>query len=95
MENHVSHRVKIRTPVMEVKLTLNLLIALWTVFIFQNIPAIIHAIIAGNEIEIVDPNRMLCRNIADEHKITFGDTSEWLYRGTNNKINVKNATTER
>lgn len=43
-----------------------------------DLPAMIHAMIAGNEIENVDPNKMLTKNTVDEQKITFGDFSEWL-----------------
>lgn len=52
-----------------------------------------HAIIAGREIENVDPNRILSNKIVNEQKTTFGDVSEWLYRGINSMINVKNSTT--
>lgn len=37
-----------------------------------------HAIIAGSEIENVDPNRRLSNKMVNEQKITFGDVSEWL-----------------
>lgn len=55
----------------------------------------IHAIIAGNEIENVDPNKMLTIKMVDAQNITFGEVSEWLYRGKNSITNVKKHTTEK
>lgn len=60
---------------------------------FKHLPAIIHAIIAGNEIKNVDDSKMLSNKIVNEQNIMFGDVSEWLYRGTNDITNVKKATT--
>lgn len=43
----------------------------------------IQAIIAGNETESVDASRMLSMKIVMQQNATFGDASEWVYRGKN------------
>lgn len=53
----------------------------------------IHAMIAGREIENVLPNRILIKKIVAEQKSTFGEVSEWLYRGKNSMTKVKKNTT--
>lgn len=42
------------------------------------LPAMSHAMIAGIEIEHVDPSKTLSRNIVNEQNKTVGDVSEWL-----------------
>lgn len=56
-------------------------------------PAIIQTMIAGREIENVDPNKILTKKMVNEQKVTFGDVSEWLYRGKNSMTKAKNSTT--
>lgn len=46
--------------------------------IVNGLPAISHAIMAGREMESVDPNKMLSTKIVAEQKTTFGAVSEWL-----------------
>lgn len=42
------------------------------------LPAMSHAMIAGSEIENVDPKRRLSKRIVVEQNTTFGEVSEWL-----------------
>lgn len=53
-----------------------------------------HKVIAGSEVENIDPSRTLCNKTVTEQKMTFGEVSEWLYRGNSNKIKVKNNQTK-
>lgn len=52
--------------------------------------------IAGIEIENVDPSKTLSINIVIEQNKAVGDVSEWLYRGRNSMVKVKtNETVEK
>lgn len=92
-ENHVSQRVNIKTPkskqVMRL-IQLNSIIADFhsKCLTCWDSPATIQAIIAGREIENVDPSRRLSNKTVVEQKMTLGDVSEWLYRGKNSKTKV-------
>lgn len=57
------------------------------------LPAMSHAMMAGMEIENVDPSRTLSRKIDNEQNTTLGDESEWVYLGRNSMIKVKTSNT--